>query len=103
MEENVLDEIMAMAEVDPEEINYIRQHISPALNEKFDDDTLQYIIDVLFDYIDQKEEEEDIIVDDVAQYVVAMAKKEKMGEQDAEEVSQIVDADFDYMDTLELS
>lgn len=103
MEENVLDEIMAMAEVDPEEINYIRQHISPALNEKFDDDTLQYIIDVLFDYIDQKEEEEDIIVDDVAQYVVAMAKKEKMGELDAEEVSQIVDADFDYMDTLELS
>lgn len=98
MESNVLDELMNMAEVDPEEIRYIREHIAPELNEKFDDETLQYIVDVLFEYIDQKDDEEDIIVDDVAQYVVAMAAKEKMGALDVNEVAEVVDADFDFME-----
>lgn len=103
MEKNVLDEILAMAEFDPEEMNYIRQHISPALNEKFDDDTIQYIIDVVFEYIDQKEEDEEddgIMVDDVAQYVVAQAQKEQVGTFNVDEIAYIVDADFDYMDSL---
>lgn len=98
MESNVLDELMNMAEIDPEEIRYIREHIAPELNEKFDDETLQYIVDVLFEYIDQKDDEEDIIVDDVAQYVVAMAAKEKMGALDVNEVAEVVDADFDFME-----
>lgn len=100
MENNVIDDLMAMAEVDPQEIQYVRSHISPELNEKYDDETLQYIIDVLFEYIDQKDEEEEIIVDDVAQYVVAMAVKEKMGQLDVNEVAEIVDVDFDYMDSV---
>lgn len=98
MESNVLDELMNMAEIDPEEIRYIREHIAPELNEKFDDETLQYIVDVLFEYIEQKDDEEDIIVDDVAQYVVAMAAKEKMGTLDVNEVAEVVDADFDFME-----
>lgn len=96
----MLDDLMAMAECDPEEIRYVREHISTALNEKFDDDTLQYIIDVLFEYIDQKAEDEDIIVDDVAQYVVAMAAKEQMGQLDVNEVADVVDADFDFMERV---
>ncbi len=99
MESNVLDEIMAMAETNPEEIIYIRQHIPAELNEKFDDEALQYIIDVMFEYIEMKEDDEDIIVDDVAQYVVAMAKKEKIGNYDANEIAEIVDADFDFMES----
>ncbi len=100
MDSNVLNEIIAMAEIDPEEIKYIRQHISAELNEKFSDDTLQYIVDVMFEYIEQKEdEEEDIILDDVAQYIVAMSKKENMGDFDANEIADIVDADFDFMES----
>lgn len=105
MENNVLDEIMAMAEFDPEELKYIREHISAELNEKFDDDALQYILDVVFEYIDKRIDNEDeddgIIVDDVAQYIVAQAQKEQMGKFDANEIADIVDADFDYMETLQ--
>ncbi len=101
MEKNVLDELMDMAEFDPEEIKYIRERIAPELNKKYDDETLQYIVDVLFEYIDQKNEEEDIIVDDAAQYVVAMAAKEQMGSLDVNEVAEVLDADFDYMEQLE--
>ncbi|MCQ2196554.1 MAG: hypothetical protein MJZ60_03415 [Bacteroidaceae bacterium] len=99
MDSNVLNEIVEMAEFDPEEIKYIRQHISAELNEKFDDDTLQYIVDVMFEYIEQKDDEEDIILDDVAQYVVAMSKKENMGNFDANEIADIIDADFDFMES----
>lgn len=99
MDSNVLNEIVEMAEYDPEEIKYIRQHISAELNEKFDDDTLQYIVDVMFEYIEQKDDEEDIILDDVAQYVVAMSKKENMGNFDANEIADIIDADFDFMES----
>lgn len=100
MEKNVLDDLMAMAELDPRELQYVRSHIAPELNEKYDDSTLQYIIDVLFEYIDQKEEDEEIIVDDVAQYVVAMAAKEEMGQLDINDVAEIVDVDFDYLDSM---
>lgn len=99
MENNVLDDLMAMAEMDPQELQYVRSHITPELNEKYDDETLQYIIDVVFEYIDQKEEDDEIIVDDVAQYIVAMAEKEKMGQLNVNEVAEIVDVDFDYMDS----
>lgn len=101
MENNVLDDLMEMAEMDPQELLYVRSHIAPELSEKFDDETLQYIIDVLFEYIDQKGDDEEIIVDDVAQYIVAMAAKEKMGQLDVNEVADIVDVDFDYLDNAE--
>lgn len=99
MENNVLDDLMAMAEMDPQELQYVRSHIAPELNEKFDDATLQYIIDVTFEYLDKKEEEDEIIVDDVAQYIVAMAAKEEVGQLDVNEVADVVDVDFDYLDS----
>lgn len=99
MANNVLDDLMAMAEMDPQELKYVREHISPALNDKYDDAMLQYIIDVVFEYIDQKADDEDIIVDDAAQYIVAMAAKEELGELDVNEVADIVDVDFDYLES----
>ena len=36
MDNQILDELMALAEFDPEEIKYIREHISPELNEKIE-------------------------------------------------------------------
>jgi len=103
MDNNVLNDLMNLAEFDPEELKYIREHISPELNQKFDDDSLQYIVDLLFEYLEQHEndEDEEIILDDVAQFVVAQANKEKMGPFDPDEVAEILDADFDYMEFTE--
>lgn len=72
-----LDEIMSAVGGDIEEVNYVRSHISPELQAKFDDEQIQYFVDVIFEYIDSKDEDEEIVVDDVAQYVVAQAKKEE--------------------------
>lgn len=95
---NVLDDILSMAEIDPEEIGFIRAHIPTEVSEKYDDEQLQYVIDVIFEYIDEKDEEDEIAVDDVAQYVAAQAKKEEMGDFDADELSLIVDADLDFLE-----
>ncbi len=95
---NVLDDILSMAEIDPEEIGFIRAHIPAEVIEKYDDEQLQYVIDVIFEYIDEKDEEDEIAVDDVAQYVAAQAKKEEMGDFDADELSLIVDADLDFLE-----
>lgn len=95
---NVLDDILSMAEIDPEEIGFIRAHIPAEVSEKYDDEQLQYVIDVIFEYIDEKDEEDEIAVDDVAQYVAAQAKKEEMGNFDADELSLIVDADLDFLE-----
>lgn len=101
MENNVLDELMALAEFDPEEVKYIREHVAPELNEKYDDEKLQYIIDLLFEYLERHGDDEEIILDDVAQFVVAQANKDEMGQFDIDEVADILDADFDYMDIQE--
>lgn len=98
---NVLDDILSMAEIDPEEIGYIRTHIPAELSEKFDDEQLQYVIDVIFEYIDEKDEEDEIAVDDVAQYVAAQAKKEEMGDFDVDDLSVIVDTDLDFLEGAE--
>ncbi|MBO4597503.1 MAG: hypothetical protein J5676_06450 [Bacteroidaceae bacterium] len=96
-----LDEIMSAVGGDIEEVNYVRNHISPELQAKFDDEQIQYFVDVIFEYIDSKDEDEEIVVDDVAQYVVAQAKKEEFGVFSLDDISAVVDADLDFLEGVE--
>ena len=79
----------------------MRSHISPELQAKFDDEQIQYFVDVIFEYIDSKDEDEEIVVDDVAQYVVAQAKKEEFGVFSLDDISAVVDADLDFLEGVE--
>ena len=97
---DVIDELLSMAEMDPEEIKYIRQNVPAEVSQKFDDEQLQYIVDVTFEYLDSKDENDDIIVDDVAQYVVAQAHQQEVGDFSVDDVSEVVDADLDYLETV---
>ena len=96
-----LDEIMSAVGGDIEEVNYVRSHISPELQAKFDDEQIQYFVDVIFEYIDSKDEDEEIVVDDVAQYVVAQAKKEEFGVFSRDDSSAVGDADLDFLEGVE--
>ena len=93
-----LDEIMSAVGGDIEEVNYVRSHISPELQAKFDDEQIQYFVDVIFEYIDSKDEDEEIVV---AQYVVAQAKKEEFGVFSLDDISAVVDADLDFLEGVE--
>lgn len=99
------DELMLDAAEDAAEIAYIRNYLPQELKEKFTDDDLYYILDVIIEYYTQNgvfdEDPDDegyleIDLEKAVDYVVRKAKKENMGEYDPEDVLFVVQADFDY-------
>lgn len=104
------DEILKGAEDDAREVAFIRGRLPQELKERFSDDELYYIIDVIIDYytsshvFDQTPDKEgyiDVDLDAVADYVVRQAKKEGMGEFKADEVFFVVQADMDFSEEEE--
>jgi hypothetical protein len=99
------DELMQGAAEDAAEIEYIRNYLPQELKEKYSDDDLYYILDVIIEYytqngvFDAAPDDEgylEIDLDKAANYIVKKAKKEQMGEYDPDDILLIVQADFDY-------
>lgn len=99
------DELMLDAAEDAAEIEYIRNYLPQELKEKYSDDDLYYILDVIIEYytqngvFDAAPDDEgylEIDLDKAVDFVVKKAKKEHMGEYDPDDVLLIVQADFDY-------
>lgn len=91
-------------------ILFIKRHIPQELQEKFDNDTLTYIIDLIDEYyvesgILESEPDKDGFVDldleKVAKYVVKESKKDPMQETFIEdEILLVVQAELEYSDQL---
>ncbi|MBR1466199.1 MAG: hypothetical protein IJ607_07545 [Bacteroidaceae bacterium] len=99
------DELMQGAAEDAAEIEYIRNYLPQELKEKYSDDDLYYILDVIIEYYTQNgvfdaapddEGYVEIDLDKAVDYVVKKAKKEHMGDYDPDDVLLVVQADFDY-------
>ncbi len=95
---------------DEKTVAFITNSLTPELREKYPEDTLYYILDVINDYfatsgVLDKEPDADgcIEIDNeaVAAYIVKEARRDKMGDFDPEEVLLIVEAEADYVDSLE--
>jgi len=104
------DELLNEAEEDAREIEFIRNYLPLELKEKFSDDELYYFLDVIIDYymssdILNKEPDKDgyveIDLDEVTDFVVAKAKKEKMGEYEHEDILLVVQAEIEYSEQIE--
>lgn len=99
------DELMKGAEEDAQEVAYILNELPQDLKEKFTEDDIYYIIDVLLEYFSNKEADKDgyidVDVDDVAQYIVKQAQKDNIGEFEAEDVFFVVQAELDYNESLD--
>ena len=79
------------------------------LKEKYSDDTLYYILDVINDYFTTSgvlEQEPDadgcinIDNDALVEYIIKEAKRDKIGSFPADEIILIVEAEADYVDSL---
>ncbi len=96
------DELLRDAEDDARTIEYIKAYLPSELKDTFSEDTLYYFLDVLGEYyvdlIDKAgdDEEIDIDIEEVAAHLVKQAKKDKIGEFNAEDVRWIVDAELEY-------
>ncbi len=91
---------------DDEAIKFIRNQIPQELKEKFSDDDLNYLIDLIYEFYEEKgflnddDTEVDIDLDELTAYVVKQAKKDKVGVYTEEEIQFVVDAEIAYCDSL---
>lgn len=91
-------------------VKFIRNYLPQELKEKFSDDDINYIVDLVYDFYDSKgylsdeEEEGDIEIDEdeLITYVVKNAKKDGVGKFDAEEIMFIVQGELEYCDSIDM-
>jgi|WetSurMetagenome_2_1015567.scaffolds.fasta_scaffold74099_3 hypothetical protein len=102
---NIDDELLADAEENAREIEFIKNQLSFELKEKFSDEDYYYMLDKILDYyynsgvLDQEPDKEgfvDIDLDKVAEYVCQKAKEDNHGEFDPQDVFFVVQADMDF-------
>ena len=94
---------------DQKTVEYIRNTLPQERKEKYSDDTLYYILDVINDYFTTSgvlEQEPDadgcinIDNDALVEYIIKEAKRDKIGSFPADEIILIVEAEADYVDSL---
>lgn len=94
---------------DQKTVEFIKNSLPQELKEKYDDDTLYYILDVINDYfttsgvLDQEPDKDgfiDIDNDKIVEYIIKEAKHDKIGSFPADEIILIVQAEADYVDSL---
>ena len=99
------EELLKDAEDDARTVAYIRSRLSNELKEKFDDDTLFYLLDVLVEYyaesgiLDAEPDKNGYVEIDeeaVAQYLAAKAQKEGMGTFSTDELLPIIELEMDF-------
>lgn len=101
------DDMLLDAEDDARTIEFIKAYLPQDLKDKFSDEELYYFLDVIGEYYvglienSKNEDEIDIDIDKVAEYIVKQAKKDKMGEFLAEDLRWIVDGELEYGDSQE--
>ncbi len=100
------EDLLMDAEDDRKTVEFIQDYLPQELKEKFTEDELYYFIDVIGEYyvelLDKHSGEDDIDIDveDVAQYIVRQAKKDKMGDYNAEDLRWVVDGELEYGESL---
>ena len=93
----------AMEDLDDEKtIAYIKERLPQELKEKFSDDEFYYFLDTIYDYYDKSgildgnDEYVDIDINEIAEFIAKEAKKNKIGDFDAEELFFIVEGELAY-------
>lgn len=105
---NIDNEILLGAEEDAQEVAFIQNYIGQELNEKFTEDDIYYILDVIGEYFEKEFKGEpdedgfvDIDIDKIAAFVNKKAKKEGMPAYENDDLVVVVSAELEYNEQLE--
>ncbi len=91
-------------------VKFIRAELPPAVSEKYEDDDILCIIDIIWDYYEKKgflslnsleTEDEQLDVDDLVKYVKKEVKNDEELIMDSKDVELVVKAELDYEESLE--
>ncbi len=103
------DDFLLEDEDDEKTIEFIKSYLPQELKDKFSDDDLYYILDLIVDYyttsgcLDAQPDEEGFInidQDEIVNYVVKEAKKDGMGPFLEEDVFFVVQGEMEYGNSL---
>lgn len=104
---NELNEELFFAEEDRQTVAFIQGYLPQEIKDKFTEDDIYYFLDAFAEYceatgiMDNEEEETEIDVEEAAVFMAKQAKKEKIGDFDAEDVRWIVDGQLEFLETQE--
>jgi hypothetical protein len=87
-------------------VKFIRQSLPDELRERFSEDGVYYLLDVICDFYDEhdylNEDDDEREERELTQYIVAQAKKDKIGDFTEEEIRIVLAAEAAYTDTLDI-
>jgi len=95
---------------DDEAIAFIRNFLPQDLKEKFSNDELNYIIDLIYEFyedkgfLDEGNDELDVEIDEdeLISFVVKQAQKDQIGKFEPEDIMFIVQGELAYCETLDV-
>ena len=98
---------------DDEAVKFIQNYLPQEVKEKFSDDDINYIIDLIYEFYESKgyfvddnddddESAVDIDEDELIRYVINNAQKDGVGKYNAEEIALIVQGELEYCESIDL-
>lgn len=97
-------------EYDEEEaVKFIQNYLPQELKDKYNGDEINYIIDIIYDYyqekgfMDEDINEEDIVdidEDEMIEYVLKNSKKDKINNFTSEDISFIIQGEIAYCESI---
>ncbi len=100
--DSVEDDRLRAGEADARAVEFIKASLPQELKGKFTDDDLYYAIDVLGEYIASlidkagESDEVEIDVEDAAKHIASQARKDGIGDFEADDLRWVMDAELDY-------
>ncbi|MEI7675500.1 MAG: hypothetical protein WCJ03_01865 [Bacteroidales bacterium] len=92
---------------DEESIKFIKNYLPQEMKDKFEDDDLAYIVDLIYEYYDDcglfdAEDDQVVDIDEEAlvAFVAKQAKKDKVGIYSPDEVMFIVRGELEYCESI---
>ncbi len=89
-------------------VKFIQNYLPQEMKEKYTDDEINYIIDIVYEFYDEKgffeEAEEDGVVDidedEIIAYVLKNTKKDQMNTFSSDDIAFIIQGELAYCDSI---
>lgn len=93
-----------------ESVKFIQNYLPQELKDKFSDDDINYIVDLIYEFYDSKgymdmdDDDTDIEIDEdeLTEFVVKNALKDKVGKFVAEDIAFVVQGELAYCDSIHI-
>ena len=91
-------------------VKFIQNYLPQELKGKFSDDDINYIVDLIYEFYDSKgymdmdDDDTDIEIDEdeLTEFVVKNALKDKVGKFEAEDIAFVVQGELAYCDSIHI-